>query len=81
MDQSFVKNTWNPIERKSSATCTREIIYDDINPKIAVHLNLELIYRNTRITAADDDQLYTILEEILLSQHEYVIIGILIFKT
>ena len=28
----YVKNTLNPIERKSSATCTREIIQVDINP-------------------------------------------------
>ena len=52
----FVKNTLNPIERKSSATCTREIIQVDINPKNAVHLKLVLIYRNPRITAADGDE-------------------------
>ena len=40
----YVKNTLNPIERKSSATCTREIIQVDINPKNAVHLKLVLIY-------------------------------------
>ena len=39
----YVKNTLNPIERKSSATCTREIIQVDINPKNAVHLKLVLI--------------------------------------
>ena len=70
-----VKNTLNPIERKSSATCTREIVQVDIKPKNAVHLKLVLIHRNPRITAADDDELYTMLEEILLSQHECVIIG------
>ena len=52
----YLKNTLNPIERKSSATFTREIIQVDINPKNAVHLKLVLIYRNTRITAADDDE-------------------------
>ena len=31
----YVKNTLNPIERKSTATCTREIIQVDINPKYA----------------------------------------------
>ena len=51
----YVKNTLNPIERKSSATCTREIIQVDINPNNAAHLKLVLIYRNTTITAADDD--------------------------
>ena len=71
----YVKNTFNPIERKSSATCTREIIQVDINPKNAVHLKLVLIYRNTRITAVDDDEFCTMLEEILLSQHERVIMG------
>ena len=80
----YVKNTLNPIERKSPATCTREIIQVDINsknsytpeiPRIVIHLKLVLIYRNPRITAADDDQFYTMLEEILLSQHECVIIG------
>ena len=71
----YVKNTLNPIERKSSATCTGEIIQVDINPKNAVHLKLLLIYRNTRITAADDDEFYAMLEEILPSQHECVIMG------
>ena len=42
----YVKNTLNPIERKSSATCTREIIQVDINPKNPVHLKLVLIYKN-----------------------------------
>ena len=67
-----VKNTLNPIERKSSATCTREIIQVDLNLNNAVYLKLVLIYRNTRITAADDE-FYTKLLEILLSQHECVI--------
>ena len=62
-------------ERRSSATCSREIIQVDIHPKNAVHLKLVLIYRNTIITAADDDEFYTMLEEILLSQHECVIMG------
>ena len=60
----YVKNTLNPIERKSSATCIREIIQVDISPMNAVHLKLVLIYRNTRITAADDDEFYTMLERI-----------------
>ena len=71
----YVKNTLNPIERRSSANCTRVIIQVDINPKNAAHLKLVLRYRNTRITAADDDEFYTMLEEILLSQHECVIMG------
>ena len=58
----YVKNTLNPIERKSSATCTMEIIQVDINSNTAVHLKLVLIYRNTRNTAADDDEFYTMLE-------------------
>ena len=49
----YVKNTLNPTERKSPATCTGEIIQVDINPKNTVHLKLVLIYRNSRITAAD----------------------------
>ena len=57
----YDKNTLNPIERNSSATCTREIIQVDINPKNAVHLKLLLTYRNTRITAADGDEFYTML--------------------
>ena len=75
----YVKNTLNPIERQS-ATCTREIIQVNINPKNAVHLKLVLIYRNPRITVADDDELYTMLEEILLSQHECVIMAQLKIK-
>ena len=61
---TYVKNTSNLIERKPSATCTREIIQVDINPKNAVHLKHEPIYRNTIITAADDDEFYTMLGEI-----------------
>ena len=38
-------------------------------------MKLVLIYRNPRITAADDDEFYTMLEEILLLQHECVIMG------
>ena len=60
----YVKNTLNPIERKSSATCTRQTIQVDINPKNAVRLKLVMIYRNTRITAADDDEFFTMREEI-----------------
>ena len=71
----YVKTTLNPTERKSSATCTREIIQVDINPKNAVHLKLALRYRNARTTAADDDEFYIMLEEVLLSQHECVIMG------
>ena len=71
----YVKNTLNQIERKSSATCTWEIIQVDINPKNAVHLKLLLIYTNTIITAADDDEFYPMLEEIFLSQHECVMMG------
>ena len=72
----YVKKTFIPIERKSPATCTMEIIIQvDINPKNAVHLKLVLINRNTRITAADDDVFYTMLEEMLLSQHECIIMG------
>ena len=70
-----VKNTLNPIERKSSATCTMDIIQVAINPKNEVHLKLVLIYINTWITAADDDEFYTMLQEILLLQHECVIMG------
>ena len=33
------------------------------------------VYRNTRITAADDDAFYASLEEILLMQQECVIMG------
>ena len=75
----YVKNTLYLIERKTSATSTREIIQVDVNPKNAVNLKLVLIYRNTRITAADDDASYTMLEEILQSQHECVIICVFNF--
>ena len=71
----YIKNTSNPIERKQSATCTRESIQVDINLKNAEYLKLALIYRNIRITAADDDEFYTMLEKFLLSQHEFVIMG------
>ena len=59
----YVKNTLNPVERESSAKCTRKIIQVDINPKNAVQLKPVLIYRNSRITAANDNVFYT-LEEI-----------------
>ena len=51
----YVKHTLNPLAQ-------RKFIQFDINPKNAVHLKLILIYRNTRITAADDDEFYTMLE-------------------
>ena len=38
-------------------------------------MKLILIYRNPRRTAADDDEFYTMPEDILLSQHECVIMG------
>ena len=60
----YVKNTLNPIEIRPSPNCTREIIQVNINPKNAVHLKLVLIYRNTKITAADDDEFNIMLNEI-----------------
>ena len=71
----YVKNSLNPIERKLIATRTIELIRVDINPKNTTHIKLVLVYRNTRITAADDDAFYATLEEILLTQHECVIMG------
>ena len=57
----YFKNALNPIDRKSSVTCTIEIIQVVINPKTVVHLKLVLICRNTRIIAADDDEFYAML--------------------
>ena len=70
----YVKNSLNPVERKTLATCTIELIKVDINPKNRTHIKLVLVYRNTRITAADD-AFNAPLEEILLMQHECVIMG------
>ena len=39
-----------------------------------VHIKLALIYANTQITAATDDEVYTMLKK-MLSQHECVIMG------
>ena len=52
-----------------------QLIQVDINPKNTPHIKLVLVYRNIRITAADDDALYATLELILLTQHECVIMG------
>ena len=52
-----------------------ELIQVDINLKNTTHIKLVLVYQTTRITAADDDVFYTVLEEILLKQHECVIMG------
>ena len=52
-----------------------ELIQVDINPKNATHSKLVLVYRNTKITADDDDAFYATLEEILLTLHECVILG------
>ena len=71
----YVKNPLNPIEKKSIATRTMELIRVDINPKNTTRIKLVLVYRKTRITAADDDAFYATLEEILLTQHECVIMG------
>ena len=71
----YVKNSLNPIERKSTATRTMDLIQVHINPKDTTHIKLVLVYRNTTITAANDDAFYATLEEILLTQHECVIMG------
>ena len=39
----YVKNTLNPIERKSIATCTMELIQVDINPKNTTHIKFVLV--------------------------------------
>ena len=36
---------------------------------------MDLAYRNTTITAADDDAFYAALEEVLLTQHECIIMS------
>ena len=71
----YDNNSLNPIERKSIATHTIELIQVGINPKNSTHIKLVLVYRNTRITAADDDAFYATPEEILLLQHECVIMA------
>ena len=63
----YVKNSLNPMQRKSIATRTVELIQVDINPKNTTHIKLVLVYRNTITTAADDDTFYATLEEILLT--------------
>ena len=70
----YVKNTLNPIERKSMDTRTLELTQLDTRPKNTTYIKLDLVYRNTTITAADDG-FYATLEEILLTQHECVIKG------
>ena len=57
VDQLCMSNAlWkDPMVRKSSPTCKMEIIQVYINLKNAVDLKLELIYRNARSAAADDD--------------------------
>ena len=71
----YVKNSLNPIERKSIASHTIELMQVDIDPKNTTLIKLVLVYRNTRITAADDGAFYATLEEILLIQHECVNMG------
>ena len=70
----YVKKTLNPRQRKSSGTYSKEIIRADINPTNAVHKKFELIYGSKRITAADDDEFHTMLNQILLLQHECIVI-------
>ena len=38
-----------------------DLIQDDINPKHTTHIKLAIVYRNTTITAADDDAFYATL--------------------
>ena len=71
----YVKNSLNPIERKSIATSTMELMQVDKNPKNTTHIKLIIVYRNTRITAADEDAFYATPEEILLTQDECFIMG------
>ena len=54
----YVKNSLNQTERKSTATSTIELIQVGVNPKNIAHIKLVLVYRNTAITAADDDACY-----------------------
>ena len=46
---TYVTSSLTPIERKSRATRTMEVIQIDINPKHTTHLKLVLIYKNTTI--------------------------------
>ena len=71
----YVKNSLNPIERNLIATRTMELIQVDINSKNTTHIKLVLVYRKTRITAADDDAFHASLLKILLTQRECVIMG------
>ena len=41
----YVKNSLNPIEKKSMATRTMELIQVDINPKNITNFKLVLVYR------------------------------------
>ena len=52
-----------------------ELIQVDTNRKNTTHIKLVPVYQNTRITAADDDVFYASQDEILLMQHECVIMG------
>ena len=70
-----VKNSLNPIERKSIANRTMELLQVNLNPKNTIHIKLVLVYQNIRITSADDDAFYATPEEILLTQPECVIMG------
>ena len=51
-------------------------LHVEVNPKNAVHyvLKFKLMYRYTRITAADD-VFCAMLEEFFQLQHEYVVMG------
>ena len=70
----YVRNSHNPIERKSIAIHIKDLIQVDINPENTAHIKLALAYRNTTITAADDYTFYASLEEILLTQHELLLL-------
>ena len=70
----YVKEELKPILREKQATPTMQMTAIEIRPTATTSLKIVLVYRNGRNTAAEDDALYSVLENTILS-HESIIMG------
>ena len=71
----YVKNSLRPIIRRATATTAYEVIHVDIMPSEGITLKIILVYRNPRITVAEEEVLFEELDNIISSSHETILMG------
>ena len=71
----YVKDSLNPVERRKHAGMNCEVVCVQIQPRDRSILKLVLVYRNPHTLAAEDEELYSILQEILDGRYEAIIFG------